>query len=207
VAVTKGALNLVDEGYLKEQAESLKSFVKIEKDLVLGMLIGGDTKSFRLSKDLMQEVINQTKDFLEKNDAQILVTTSRRTSKEVEELVNKEFKDYPRCKLLVIANEKNMPFAVGGILGLSHIVITSAESISMISEAVNSKKYVLVFNSVPDLGIKHKRFLYNFAKNKYIYLTESRNLSKTINDIWANKPQIRSLRDNFIVNEAIKRVL
>jgi mitochondrial fission protein ELM1 len=76
----------------------------------------------------------------------------------------------------------------------------------MISEAVNSKKYVLVFKA-QGLDKKHRRFLDNFAKSKYIYLVEPFNLSKEIENIWLNRPPIYILRDNLLVSEAIKRIL
>jgi len=206
VTVIEGALNLINEDYLKEQGESLKPHVEISKELVLGVLVGGDAKTFHLGKDLMQEIAGQIKMSLEKLDAELLITTSRRTSSAAECLLKEEFLNYHRCKLLIIANEKNIPEAVGGILALSKIIITSAESISMISEAVNSKKYVLVFNS-PNLSKKHRRFLNYFAKNKYIYLVDAYNLAKKIEEIWSNRPEIHTLKDNFLVTEAIKKIL
>ena len=139
-------------------------------------------------------------------DAELLITTSRRTSSVAECLLKEEFLNYHRCKLLIIANEKNIPEAVGGILALSKIIITSPESISMISEAVNSRKYVLVFNS-PNLSKKHRRFLNYFAKNKYIYLVDAYNLAKKIEEIWSNRPKIHTLGDNLKVCEAIKKIL
>lgn len=206
IAAPEGALNLINDNYLKSQAASLGKKIQIDKEFVLGLLVGGDNKDFRLNKDIMREVVIQIKSALEKLDGQVLVSTSRRTNNDVESLLKEEFKDYPRCKLLVIANERNIPEAVGGILGLSRIVVTTPESISMISEAVNSKKYVLVFNS-ENVSAKHKRFLNLFARNKYIYLDEPCNLNKKINDIWRDKPEVFSLKDNFLVGDAIKRIL
>lgn len=219
ITVTEGALNLIDEKYLKEQSDklmsprhsldfardSLRSQVTRSQEY-LGLLIGGNAKGFTLKKELMAEVIRQVKEAAEKIGADILVTTSRRTSKEVEELVRQEFKDCRRTKLLVIANESNIPEAVGGILGLSSIIICSPESISMISEAASSKKYVLVFRA-QGLSHKHSRFLDYFAGNKYIYLTQSDTLGGQIEEIWKNKPDVRVLKDDLIVKEAIKRIL
>ncbi len=207
IVAIEGALNLINDDYLKAQGNSLKERgVKINKDLVLGVLMGGDTKDFLLSDSLMREISGQIKTSLEKLDAEVLVTTSRRTPLAAERLLKEEFLNYQRCKLLVIANEKNIPEAVGGILALSEIIITSPESISMISEAVNSAKYVLVFNS-PKLSNKRRRFLNYFAKNKYIYLVDPDNLSGKIEEIRLNRPVIHALKDNLLVTEAIKKIL
>ncbi len=206
LVITEGALNLVDDDYLDSNGQALKSRVQLSRKFVLGLLLGGDTKDFKLSLDSMREIIGQIKDALEKIDGEVLITTSRRTPAEVECLLKEEFTNYPRCKLLIIANEKNIPEAVGGILALSHLVVVSPESISMISEAVNSKKYVLVFKT-NKLSPKHERFLGHFAGNKYIYLARPDEVNKKVNDIWRDKPQTHSLKDNILVAQAIGKVL
>lgn len=207
VVLTEGALNLIDEDYLKEQSEKLIKATGLARGgFCIGLLIGGDTKNFSLDREIISEVSKEIQSASQRLNADILVTTSRRTSAEIENLIKAEFRDEPRCKLLIIANEKNIPEAVGGILGLSQIVISSPESISMISEAVNSNRYVLVFKS-PALRKRHRRFLNLFAKNKYIYFTESHDLSKRIEDIWINRPQVHSLRDNLIINDALRKIL
>lgn len=215
VVVTEGALNLIDEQYLdncvSEMAyriskENDKRLAISDKQVIIGLLIGGDTKNFRLTKEKILEVISQIKSASEKLNADILATTSRRTSKEAEGLLKKELQDYPRCKLLVIANEKNIPEAVGGILGLSSVVIASPESISMVSEAVSSKKYVLVFQE-SGLNRKHRIFIDYFAKNRYIYLSNGFDLSERIQDVLSRKPKISILKDNRVVMQALSRIL
>ncbi|MDD4980290.1 MAG: ELM1/GtrOC1 family putative glycosyltransferase [Candidatus Omnitrophica bacterium] len=205
IAAVRGALNSINADFLREQGINLSEQVKTDKELVLGLLIGGDNKSFRLSRDLIKKIATQLKAILEKLDAQILITTSRRTPQEIEQLLKDEFGAYPRCKLLIIANEKNIPHAVAGILALSKIVITSPESISMISEAASGQKYVLVFQA-PGLGRRHKRFLKHLAQDKYLYLTGTGALSKKVEEVWMSKPRINTLEDNLLINEALKKI-
>jgi mitochondrial fission protein ELM1 len=220
VVVTEGALNLINPDYLKDQLDKLR--LTPDKLLAppnggvlpsagtpnfyIGLLIGGDAQKFSLKETTVLEVIKQIKSACAKYDAFVLVTTSRRTSKEIDGLIRKEFADYPRCKLLIIANEKNIPEAIGAILALSQIIVTSPESISMVSEAASSQKYALVFHA-SGLSIKHGRFLRHFVKNKYIYLSAPEKLAKTIDELWRNKPDINIPRDNFMVSEAIKKIL
>jgi len=206
IALTEGALNLVDDDYLRTQSQTLRSRVKIEKDLVVGMLIGGDNKDFHLEKNLMQEVIRQVKLFLEEYDAEVLITTSRRTPKEIEKLFKDEFTNYRRCRFLVVANEKNDPYAVGGILGLSRIIVTSPESISMVSEAASSGRYTLVFNA-DGLGPKHRFFLQNLAQRKNIYLADIQTLQQRLGRLWQEKPEPHPLNDKVIVSEALSKLL
>lgn len=217
VVTTEGALTLINEAYLKEQSQNLLKLSlpggqaglparQVPSAFSIGLLIGGDTRQFKLKKDTALKIIKQVKAVSEELNADILITTSRRTPAEVEDLIESELKDYSRCKLLVIANKKNIPEAVGGILDLSTIVITSPESISMISEAANSKKYVLVFNAA-GLRSKHRRALEYFKENKYISLVEAEELGGALRDIWRNKPQVHNLGDASLVREAVKLLI
>ncbi len=209
ILITEGALNSIDADYIKSESEKLIQSPLLRSPLsevCLGLLLGGDAKRFSLSAEAVSEVIRQIKSASLKLDADILVTTSRRTSRELEKIVKKEFQNYPRCKVMILANEKNIPEALGGILGLSKVVVISPESISMISEAVNSQKYVLVFKH-PKLSRKHKAFLEYFAENKYIYLIEPLKLSKKIEEVCLNKPPVYTTRDILLAREAIRKIL
>ena len=210
VAAIEGALNLINKDYLKEQAAKLINDigqgVKVKDERKrIGLLIGGDTKNFKLDKNDILQVLSQVKKQAESIDADILVTTSRRTPVEIEKLVKDELSSYGRCKLLIVANEKNIPEAVGGILGLSDIVIVSAESISMVSEAASSAKYVIVLEAGVDP--KHRRFLKNMADKKYIYLTDTQGVAQMIAFLAANKPQIYILNDRDTVKQALSGLI
>ena len=207
VLATEGAINLISEGYLLEQSEKLALICQgIRASKNIALLLGGDSKFFSLDKETVAEVIKGIKEAAEKEDFNILVTTSRMTSKAVEDLVKKEFRDYGRAKLVVIANEKNIPEAVGGMLGLSSVIVSSPESISMVSEAACSGRYTLVFKA-GTLSRKHQRFLDNFASNQYIYLTRATGLADKIIEVLRDKPAVNIPRDRQLVGEAIKKIL
>lgn len=209
IAVVDGALNLIDQEYLKDQSKELSALTGIQpqpSQTYIGILIGGDTKNFHLKTTDILELSRQIKSIAERLDAVVLISTSRRTPQPVEDLVRREFREYRRCKFLVIANEKNYSFAVGGILGLSQIVVLSPESISMVSEAVSSGKYVLVFGYDGVKG-RHRKFLDNLSDNSYIYLSAAKDLSSTLELVWSVKPTIKVLEDNQIINEVLKKVL
>jgi lauroyl/myristoyl acyltransferase/mitochondrial fission protein ELM1 len=205
IAVTVGSLNTVDEQYLKSCAEELKPKIKLDQGPVIGFLVGGDTKDFRLDAGLMVRVIKQIKELVEKVNGQLLITTSRRTSKEVEELLKVNFAKDKHCKLLIIANEDNPGYAFGGILALSHLVVVSGESISMVSEAAGSGRYVVVFKS--RVGKRHEFFLKEASKKGYIYLSQIDNISQTAKDILREKPKIMTLNDRIINEKLLSRIL
>ena len=132
-------------------------------------------------------------------------TNNRPSNQDIEAMLKEGFKDYPRCRLLVIANENNIPEAVGGILGLSSVVITSPESISMICEAVSSGKQVLVFKS-PGLSKKHGSFLKYFAQRKYLRLVPSDKLKEAVKNALLQREH-PSLNDSALIREALNKIL
>lgn len=209
VVITEGALNLVDPDYLNETSERLRRSNVIKgalASLTIGVLIGGSSKKFFISTEAITQVIVQLKKIAQELDADILLSTSRRTGEQLEMAVKSQLVNYPRCKLLVIANENNHPDVVGGILGLSNIIVISSESISMISEAVCAEKYVVVFNS-GNLSVKHQRFLKSYQDKKYIYLEQIEDLPSRINQLWRNKPQVNSPKDNLKIIEGLSKIL
>lgn len=213
IAVTRGALNLIDEDYCKIQADELKSAIGAGagSKAFLGILVGGDTKKYRLTAGTMHMVIQEAKRVCADLDMALLITTSRRTPGKIEELIRGELKDFKACKLLVIANEENVPGAVGGILGLADFIIASGESISMVSEAASSGKYVGVFKLIPksfkNIKTRHEAFLNNLNREGYIYILKPESIADKVKEVFQNRPAIKRLDDRALVGEAVRKLL
>ena len=188
--------NLIDQKYLQEQTKALENRVQSRKPRI-GVLIGGDTTKYKITRGLMDKVVIQLKQAAENLNYQLLISTSRRTPETIEKLLKENFTDYSRCKLLVIANEKNIPEAVGGILGLSELIVVSGESISMISEAVSAEKYVLVFKPEKKVRTitKQDRFLERLEKDGILKIVQLDNLVSEIEEICKNKPYKKKIED------------
>ncbi|MGA2774503.1 MAG: ELM1/GtrOC1 family putative glycosyltransferase [Candidatus Omnitrophota bacterium] len=203
-----GALNLINEGYLKTQGNLLKEYIPgyNPKAIYIGVLIGGDSKKFKLIEGMMRELILELKKAADEFDTGILLTTSRRTPEKIETLLKDEFKDYPRAKLLVIANENNIPQTVGGILSLSSVIVTSPESISMVSEAASSGKPTIVFN-MPRLSKKHKTFLQNLSQDRFICLIKINEVAGNIKTLLTPGNKLNKLDDAILVKEALRKIL
>ena len=209
LVTTEGALNLIDTDYLNVSAQRLKQSGLLKGALLhscIGVLIGGNSKGFYISAWQARELSSRIKKSAQQLDADILISTSRRTPLAVEQVIKDEFANYPRCKLMVIANENTNPDVVGGILGLSNLIIVSPESISMISEAVAAEKYVIVYIA-EGLSRKHRNFLKNYHKKGYIYLKQINELVEAIQQIWRHQPKINSPQDNLKVIQALNKIL
>ena len=209
VAIIDGALNLIDSDYLSSQARQLSQDSGVSmplNPLSIGLLLGGNTKDFQLEVTVVEEVLSGLKEVCVRSKACILATTSRRTPAAVEAIVKSELAACDFAKLVIIANEKNYSSAVGGLLGLSRIVVVSSESISMISEAVSSLKHVVVFKS-KGLSVRHNMFLNNLSGKGYIHLVDAKDVGETVERLLNDPSGIKPLKDNQIVLESLRRIL
>ncbi len=229
VLLTRIAPNLIDRQYLQAQANILKEKLHVtpacrpalpagrqgrhytlhNDNPTIGVLIGGDTAEYRLTWGLINKVISQLKVAADNLNCRLLISTSRRTSEIVEKLLKENFADFHRCKLLLIANERNIPEAVGGILGLSDIILVSGESISMVSEAVSAQKYTLVFNPQKRTraSTKQERFLERLEKDGVLKVVQPDRLFSEIKNLWKEKPCKKKIQDKEALYRGVGKII
>ncbi|MBF0122317.1 MAG: mitochondrial fission ELM1 family protein [Candidatus Omnitrophica bacterium] len=212
--LTKAAPNLIDKDYLEDNKRRLLnrfSHLKMNLAPKFGVLIGGDAKGVTMTERQMKVIFHQLKEIAQRYGAEFLITTSRRTSLEIDRLVMKEFKDYGRTALLVVANRNNVPEAVGGILALSDVLIVSGESISMVSEATSSGKKTIVFpidgNSLRPVENKYFHFVEELGKQGHIIYTETRGMGQAVDDALKGKIMTRPIHDQGLILEAMRKII
>lgn len=174
----------------------------------IGLMIGGDSKNYELSPEIVDFLCAQLKKFLDEFGAVLFLTTSRRTDEKVVKILESCFKNDSSCRLFVDASRDNPRGTVGAILYLSDVVIVSGESISMVSEAVSSGKHVIVFETRRKAAVnKVERFL-NFMKQKgYIYLVKPGDLYETLSWIARVKPAREFFDTQGVIKEKLKQIL
>jgi KDO2-lipid IV(A) lauroyltransferase len=208
------APNLVDRKYLEDNALALQnrfSHLKSSHASKLGVLVGGDTRGLVMYEQQIRVILHQLKDIAERFQVDLLVTTSRRTSVAIEQVLSRELKDFPRTALLIIANRSNVPEAVGGILGLSDHVVVSGESISMVSEAAASGKKTVVFpvdgpNMTP-VRNKYTAFAEELAARGHIACSGTRSLADTLDGLFKNKIRLKPVNDSAVISAALKGIV
>ena len=215
ITFLRSAPNLINKKYLAEQSQLLLnrfSHLKTNCRYKIGIFIGGNSSRVYLSDKQIKILIRQVQEIARELNASILVTTSRRTPKKIEQYLHRKLKKNPLCPLLILANQENVPEAVGGIMGLSDIIITSGDSISMVSESASSGKSTIVF--LPEerakvlKGInKHKYFVEKLNEKGFIRSSEVKDIGQSIYEIAKNKAYTRKLDDNKIILEAVKKVV
>jgi len=198
VLVTDGAPNRITDESMKEAMLRVTCNVSRVKGDGLGLLIGGDAKGFKLEKSAVEKVLDTVLKISEEKDLDVFVTTSRRTSPEIDELMKNKLGNNKRCRLLVVANDKNIDGAVPAIFGLSDVIITSPESISMISEAASSGKRVIVFGVKGGgwrVKKKYDKMVGNLEKQGYIKTAWPDELYDMLKQVLETRPEVKRLND------------
>jgi len=206
IIVSDGALNIVSEKYLKKMLVRMPHRVKMSKALKIGLLIGGNSSCFNMNIDVVSKMVNQLKKFAEETNAEILLTTSRRTPKEIDAYLHKQFDEYPNVIFKVFPNEHNLEYSVGGILAASNVVIVTNESISMVSEAASSGAYPITYpllRKVKSRKVKHDFFIENLQKQKVIRTAEFDTLYEELVSFKLKKFKLKNLDDCHDLAKAI----
>jgi len=163
------ALSRTNESFLKEQSNVLREHFPLSEKRIFSLLIGGDTKNYAFDGEWARKTIDAIVSLAEREDAQILVTTSRRTRRDVINMIKEKLSNESRCKLLVIPTEENIENVVYGMIGIAEAVFVTEDSISMISESVQAGKKIFVLQMArTGLSKKHTSFQKNLAAEKLI---------------------------------------
>ncbi len=156
---TTVAPNLVNEQLLESSLRALKAHLSPNGRPKISIFIGGTAKHYEFNRDAFKHWMESLKQMAEKLNVDFVLTTSRRTADWVSSMLKEAFQHHPRCRLLVIANEKNIEQVAYGMLAASSAAVVTADSVSMISEAVSAGKSVIILElGNGKLAPKHRHF-------------------------------------------------
>lgn len=208
---TFGAPNLITPKRLEGDLKSLERVVNSEGKRNIGIFIGGENKNYTFDSLLMKEVLDDIIEAAKELDANILATTSRRTRADIGDFIRRELGKTDLAKLVIVANERNPEWTVGGILAASDIVVVSGESSSMLSEACSSGRYVVVFKprtkSKAPKNNKHERFLNKLHSSGAVCVSETNRLKENILELMNSDKKPKRLDDNKKILEAVRRII
>jgi len=215
LVITRAAPNIITKEYLENQSNLLLnrySHLKDNHKPKIGLLLGGDAKNVFISDRQVVLVIRQLKEVIKDINMDVLITTSRRTPQRLENLFIKELKKHPSCPLMILANRENVPEAVGGIMGLSELLIVSGDSISMVSEAASSGKTTIVFQPESRAKFlkepnKYRAFAERLASEGHVFSTDVQKLGQAVYDIAKGKIQTKAIDDNKVIFNAVRNVI
>jgi Kdo2-lipid IVA lauroyltransferase/acyltransferase len=205
--ITETALNFLNTNNPKEHMAYIQGRIGPVYKKLICLLIGGDTKNFQLRpesiKSITEQIIRASKEY----DVEILVSTSRRTSEDIESFLKQRLAPEPRCRVLIIANEDNPKGMLEAMLGVSDIVIVSEDSISMISEAVSSRGYRIVFRQGDYKDKKHNFFIRYMAQAGYIETARYHNIYDSVKSALDCDLKQPILDESLKIKKALERII
>jgi mitochondrial fission protein ELM1 len=157
VIVTTAAPNRVtperlDEG-LNDFADPFEDFPEPR----VAVLIGGDSKAYKMTEAVTQKLAAQLHDLATNMGASVFITTSRRTGKANEEIIDSVLAD---TNAWVWDQESDNPYF--GFLAWADYILVTADSVSMMSEAATTGKPVYMIQlegGAPRINAFHKTMI------------------------------------------------
>jgi KDO2-lipid IV(A) lauroyltransferase len=211
IVKTLGTPNLITPKKLEDDLKLLERMVNLDGKKNIGLFIGGESKSYTFNSSLMKEVLDSVIKAAKELDANILTTTSRRTRIDISDFVRRELGKTEFAKLVIVANERNPEWTVGGILAASDVVVVSGESSSMLSEATSSGKHVIVFRPKRKRNIfknnKHELFLNRLDSSGIARVSEIKKLKEDIVELINSNKKPKKLDDNIKILEAVRKII
>ncbi|GIU00857.1 hypothetical protein TSL6_13630 [Sulfurovum sp. TSL6] len=137
----------------------------------IGIVIGGDNKIFTMSKEKLQAQLDTIVDAYK--DHEIVITTSPRTSEEIEDLIESYAFDYE------VIFSKNPINPIPDFLEQCETVFITGDSTSMISEAVSyGKANIVVLPLESKKENKFTRFIDTLEEEGYLHIFDGTIKSK-----------------------------
>ena len=170
---TIGVPNPISPDLLDVKRKQLEEELHLSDCPRIGVLLGGTDRHETITiedAEWLSEICEAT---AERMNAQIFVTTSRRTPSDVTEHLVSTVKDTDWCPFFITpdtSSELEDPYQA--ILALSDLLIVTADSFSMVCEAASSGRSVAV------LTLSHKRVRPPKRYEVYRYMEESSIVSR-----------------------------
>ena len=155
--------NLVanDADFYEKGVAAFKERYQGATDNLVGVIVGGPNKCSAMTVEWMKSRLDEI--FAANKDAQLCVTTSRRTPADVEALVD----SYPWAYKLIYSKDHFNP--IPAFVQLAKRLYVTAESTGMLSEACTfGKAEVIALDNLKPGPHKFRRFVENLRRDGYV---------------------------------------
>ncbi len=161
---TVGAPHFINDEKLK-QAKKLweKEFAHLPHPIT-ALIIGGSIKKHPFSLENAKNLSLLVNNLKQQEGGSLLITTSRRTGQEAEQIIMENLKNIPNYSYLWGATGNN-PYL--GFLACSDNIIVTGDSVSMCCEATASQKPLKIFTGNDWLTKKHLKFVQSLYDSGY----------------------------------------
>ena len=167
---TIGVPNPISPDTLDDLRKQLKDELKLSDCPRVGILLGGTDRHETITTEDAERLSEICQASVEKMNAQILMTTSRRTPPDVTAHLVSTVKHTDWCPFFITPDtpsELEDPYQA--ILALSDLLIVTADSFSMVCEAASSGRKVIVLTlSQANARLPHRYKVYQYMEEHTI---------------------------------------
>ena len=207
---TIGVPNPISPDLLDAKRQQLKEELNPSDGPRIGVLLGGADRHETITMEDAEQLSEICVATAERMDAQILVTTSRRTPPDVTGHLVSTLKHTDWCPLFITPDTPSeIEDTYQAILALSDLLIVTADSFSMVCEAASSGRSVVVLTlSEENTRLPTRYEVYRYMEEHSI-VSRCRldgletHIAKTLASDGANKP----LRDTETAVQAIRQLV
>jgi len=187
IKYTTGSPHFITKEKLDEAYKTwMNTFTHLPKPITT-LIIGGAIKKHPFTLQNAEDLAKKVYQFKQKEGGSLLITTSRRTGTEAENLIMSKLKDIPHYAYLW-GDKSDNPYL--GFLACADDIVVTGDSVSMCCEASGTGKPLYIFTGKDWLTKKHLRFVQSlFEKSialelssdpKSFQITEPLNIAKAI---------------------------
>lgn len=167
VIFVNGAVSYLSPEHVDQEIEKWKERLSSLPKPYTMILIGGPSKHTKLTRVNIRHLLEHAFKLHKKFGGSLVVSASRRTTKQGKELVIKMLKERPDIKTFYFdptTTDGESPYVA--FLGLAERFYITGDSVSMCSEAIETHKPVYIFVEPNMLGKKHSTFINSLFADK-----------------------------------------
>lgn len=207
---TLGVPNRITPEYVNAAGARLVRELEIGERLrIIGLLLGGDDRHYSIPPGMVSTLCDILLDVCQEIDFHIVLTTSRRTAPESEDVIGEKVLGNPLCPLAILADEPQRENPVPGILGVSQVTIVTEDSFSMVCEAASSGRKIIILEveRKKQGHLKRQRVYQLLAERGYTKAVDMSNLKSVLMDSIVETEIPRALDDAQTAADALRELI
>lgn len=142
VITTLGSLHPIDDVWLARARSEFSAFAELPRPVNV-VLLGGSSRHARFDRMAFEVLASKLEVVLARDGGSVLLTTSRRTPKELRDILEHRYDDTPG---MVWRNSSDGPNPYADFLAWADRIVCSPDSVNMITEACATRVPVFVFD-------------------------------------------------------------
>ena len=209
VCKTIGVPNQISADALNNTRPSIIQSLKLKDCPRIGILLGGTDRHETITIEDASQLFEICNKVAKQINAEVLLTTSRRTPSDVETHLKSMFESAEWCSLIVVPDTPSgLDDPYQAILAISDLLIVSADSFSMVCEAASSGRKVIVLSlSQRNLKQPQRYNVYqHLVEQSHINLCNLEELQQLITSVFTQPSDNTYLQDTQTAVTAIRNL-